>query len=101
MATYTELFDLRSDTNLRNRITAAVAIQADVVRLENVNTANHANRVIWAKQAFTNPEAVANQMMWGLLAINKAATVAQVQGATDASILTAVASLVDSFATGS
>lgn len=100
MATYSELFDLRSDANLRNRITTAVAIQADVIRLENVNTANHANRLIWAKEAFVNPEAVANKMMWGILAANKNITPDQTKGVTDASLQTAVANLVDVFATG-
>jgi hypothetical protein len=101
MATYAELFGIRSNTELKNRITAAVAIQADVVRAENVNTANHANRMLWAKQAFSDPEGMADKMMWAILATNRAATVAAITGATDAAVLSAVAAVVDVFATGS
>ena len=89
MATYTELFGLRNDSELRNKVVAAVAVQADVIRNEPGATANHANRVLWAKDAFTKPEAEAGKMVWALLAANKAATVAS--RASDAAVLTAMA----------
>ncbi len=100
MATYAELFDLKSNSALLNRITTAAAIAADAIRLEDGGTANHANRLIWAKQAFVDPESTAKQMIWGLLAINKAATASNIQNATDAAILTNVQALVDVYATG-
>lgn len=101
MATYAELYDLRNDSVLRNKITAATAIQADVIRAENGATVNHANRLIWAKRAFTNAGGVADELLWAVLAGNRTSTVAQIQGASDANILTAVAAVVDVFATGS
>lgn len=101
MATYAELFDLQLNSALLNRITAAIAVQADVIRTEAGATANHANRLIWAKQAFTAPETKAREMVWGILAGNRTATSAQITGATDATILSAVATLVDVYATGS
>lgn len=98
MATYTELYDFRHKSELLNKISAAVAIQADVIRQETAQTANHANRLVWAKEAFKNPESKAQEMIWGILAVNKSATVQQITEATDATILSNVASLVDSFA---
>lgn len=101
MATYLELYDLRVNSPLLNRITSAVAVQAEVIRNENNATANHANRLIWAKQAFQDPESKAKQMVWAILAANASATVAQITGATDAAVLSAVAAAVDLYATGS
>ena len=100
MATYTELFNLRRDDGLRGRIASAIAIQADTIRTEAGATTNHANRLTWAKLAFQNPEARADEMMWALLAANKASTVAQIQSASDSTLQTAVAAAVDIFATG-
>lgn len=100
MATYAELFDLKNNTPLKNRITSAIAVQAEIIRLENVATNNHANRLLWAKQAFASPEGKASDMIWGILASNRTLTTAQIQNATDAAVLGAVAALVDVYATG-
>lgn len=100
MATYTELYEQHANSALLNRIAFACADQANVIRDEDPGTANHANRAIWAKQAFMNPSAKAQEMLWALLAINKGLTIAQINGATDAGILSAVATAVDIFATG-
>lgn len=100
MATLAERFEIRNDTSFLNRITAAVAEQADVVRLESDQVANHANRLVWAKQAFTNPEAVAKTMLWGIISANRAFTAAQITGAADSALVGAVADLVNVYATG-
>lgn len=101
MATYTELYDIANNATLLDKFTAAVAVQAEAVRNENVNTANHANRMLWAKQAFSDPRAMAVKMTWPILAQNAGQTKANILAATDANILTAVANAVDIFATGS
>jgi hypothetical protein len=98
MATYSELFDLRNNTALLNRITSAVAVQANVIRQEDAGVSNHANRLVWAKRAFISPEAIAAEMLWGILATNAGVTSAQITDATDAAILSAVAALVDVYA---
>lgn len=100
MATYSELFGLSADVPLLNRITAAVAVQAEVIRIELDSTPNHANRLIWAQGAFSDPVTTARRMMWAILAQNAAATVEQIQAATDEQILAAVAGAVDVFAVG-
>lgn len=100
MATYTELFDIAVNNTLLDKMTAAIAIQADVIRQEAGATSNHANRVLWAKQAFSDPRHMAIKMIWAVLAANSSATKAQILGATDASLLSAVAASVDTFANG-
>lgn len=100
MATYAELASIVGGGTLRDRLTAACVAQAEVIRTENTGTTNHANRVVWAKQAFQNPQAKANEMIWALMAQNASATQAQILAATDAQLLAAVAAAVDIFATG-
>lgn len=101
MATYTELYDLMNDTGLRNRVATACLVSAEAIRTEAANVTNHANRLLWAKAAFNGPTAEATRMLPAILATNKAQTVAQITGATDAALQTAVNAAVDIFATGS
>ena len=101
MATYAELSDINNSGALLERMTAACAIQAEVIRNENVNTSNHANRVLWAKAAFSDPRRKATEMMWAILAQNASVTKANILAASDSTVLTAVAACVDIFANGS
>lgn len=101
MATYLEIFDLRSNSALRNRIAVACVVAAEAIRNESGATTNHANRMIWAKAVFANPESEAVRMLMALLAQNKDATVGQITGVTDANLQTGVNAAVDVFATGS
>lgn len=100
MATYTDLYNLFSDAELRNKITVAVIVATETVRNEAPATANHANRLLWAKEALTNPSAMGSNMYLAVLAQNKSSTVAQIQNATDAVIQTNVENVIDIFATG-
>ena len=100
MATYEELFKLRNNSTLRNKVAVAVAIAADGIRTETAGTTNHANRLIWAKQAMENPSSVGEQVYFAILAANKDKTVAQITGAADTAIQTNVDAAVDLFAQG-
>lgn len=105
MATLAELNDIftggtPADVGLFDKIIAAVFVQAETIRNELVTTMNHANRVIWAKQAFVDPRKKAHEMFAALLAANAGATQLQVRGASDTAIQAAVANAVDIFATG-
>lgn len=100
MATYTELFDLRHNSDLMNRISVANIVAAEVIRKETTSVPNHANRLIWAKAVFENPTIEAKRMLWAVLAANKDNTVAQITGASDVEIQTAVDTAIDIFATG-
>jgi hypothetical protein len=100
MATYDELYGLKDDSGLKNKVTAACIISAESILAEDGGTANHANRLIWAAAVFASPGREADRMYWAVLAANKDATVAQIQSATDAAIQTNVDNHVDLFATG-
>ena len=101
MASYLELRTLFSDTGLRNKVSVAAIVAAETIKNELDTTPNHANRLIWAKQAFANPIAISDTLLMALLAANKDATVATIQGATDATIQTAVDNIIDLIADGS
>ncbi len=98
MATYDELLSLNSSssgTSLQRQVQVAVVVAADVIRLEVGTTPNHTNRMAWAKLALQNPKQEAERMLWAVLAQNRALTVAQITGATDAAVQTAVNAAVD------
>jgi len=105
MATYTEIFDVYSNTAagsqaLLNKIVSAVLISAESIRNEATNVTNHANRVIWSKQAFSDPGGKAKQMFGALLASNNTLTQSQILNAADSGIQTAVDNAVNIFADG-
>lgn len=100
MATYAELFDLRSHSALKNRVSVGCIIAAEVIRGEDSGTANHTNRLTWAKAVFENPEHESTRMLWALLAANNTLTVAQLTGVTDANLQTSINNAVNLFASG-
>jgi len=101
MATYTDLYGLFANSELRNKMRVAVVVAAETIRAEDAGTDNHANRMAWAKNAFSNPDGAADGMLKALLAANKDLEVAQIMGASDAAIQTKVDAAVNVFADGS
>lgn len=68
MATLRQVYGMLGNADLKNRITVAVAkLGYYIVATEAPETANHANRLIWANQVLAGPEAMANKMMWAVL----------------------------------
>lgn len=100
MATYLELHNLQSNNELFRRVASACVIAAETIRSEDVGTTNHANRIAWAASVFASPKAEAGRMLWAVLAANKDNSIAQITGATDEQLQTAVNEAVDLFATG-
>ena len=98
MATYLELFGLKSNDTLRNKVEVACVIAADAIRQESDATVNHANRLKWAAAVFANPRAEGERMLMALLAANNTMTTGQITGATDAAIQTGVNNAVNVFA---
>lgn len=45
MATYVELYTLRSDATLLQRISTTLTVAANTIRLEAENIPNHSNRI--------------------------------------------------------
>lgn len=98
MATYIELNTLAGNNILLERIGVAITVAADTILNEDVGTANHATRLVWAKTAFTNPMILAKPFLYALLASNKGVSVATIEGSTDTQIQTAIDAVVDIFA---
>lgn len=92
MATLAELSELRFSGILINKITAAIAKEAHKILGEAIAVAA---RVSWANEAIQDPEGKIEEMMWYLLAENAAFTKAQIEGAADSGIETAVANAVN------
>lgn len=100
MATYAELNQEAGDGNLFIKVKVACFIAANTIASEAGSTANHTNRLLWAKQVYQDPEREAKRMLWAVLAANQAQTLATIQSATDAQVLSAVTAAVDVFANG-
>jgi hypothetical protein len=104
MATYFELLTASENADLSRRIRVAVMIAAEKIRTEASNTPNNANRLLWARDTFINPGQAAQRMMPVVLAKTQvetpSVTLAQIIGASDATVQTAVDAAVNVFATG-
>jgi hypothetical protein len=73
----------------------AVAANAFTILTEDPATANHATRVIWAKDALKNTASMGEQMLWGVVS---SPTVIQLgESADDGSIAFIVNQLVAAF----
>ena len=83
MALYTELRDLFNDSTLQNRIEVAVIVAAN-------DLSDSASNNAWVAQAYSNPKAEAKKALMSVLATHNGLTVAQIQGADDATLQTAV-----------
>lgn len=100
MATLAEISTLLNDGVLNDKCKSACLVAANAIQVENSGTANHANRLKWAKKALTDPTSVGTQMLRAVLGANSTATLAQINAATDSAIQTAVNAAVDTFADG-
>ena len=98
MATYLELFGLKNDSGLQDRVTVAVIVAAEGVRTDASPPANQAQRLAWAGTAMADPKAESVRMLWALLAANKDATTAAILAADDATLQSKVDAAVDLFA---
>ncbi len=97
MATYTELYGLSSDGNLLNRLTVAVVIKSQTLLDKSPPSAGE---VAWATNTLRTPATAAQLTLRYVLAKNAAATVAQINAATDATIQGLVNAAVDAMIAG-
>jgi hypothetical protein len=96
MATYAELLNLANTNDaLKQKIKMACIVACDVIRAESDATPQHAARLIWARATLSNPDTAAAQMVLAVLAQNRELTVAQITGAADADVQTAVNAAVN------
>jgi hypothetical protein len=95
MATLAELAGLRGSAgwdDLVHKIRAAAAIKAVAIAEEATPTAEE---LAWAKAYLAGPAAMADQIVHYVVADNAGFTTAQILGASDAAIQTAVNAAVD------
>jgi hypothetical protein len=97
MATYTEIVNAAKDETLRQRVAVACVVAANGIFSENAGTANHVERLVWAKRVYESPESEASRVLWSVLAQNKDATAQQIATVTDTSLQTAVDAAVAAF----
>lgn len=97
MATYLDIFGLRSSDTLRNKVSVAITVKAAAL----IDAANPTNaQIAWANAAVLNPAAKTDGLLTYLLAKNNALTTGQISGVSDADIQTAVNAAVDKLIAG-
>ena len=96
MATYAELFELRHNSELKNKVTVAVIVAAESIRSLDPPDTNV--RLAWAKAAFENAGGEVGRMLMAILAANKSVPAEDIEGASDTAIQTQVDAAVDLFA---
>jgi len=92
MATYLELFGIRNDSELVNRVTVAAVIAATAIKDESTPPES---RLEWARATLAAPGPAARQVLNSVLAQNKDSTVEQITEATDVVLQAAVDAVVD------
>ena len=95
MATYDELNTIAGSNVLVDKIARAITISANTILNDGAATAP---RKVWAKGAFNDPQGQAQSFQNAVLAANKDASVATIEGATDAAIQANVDAAIDIFA---
>lgn len=100
MATLAELWTLMEDPTLKEKVSSACLVAAEAIRVEDSQTANHTNRLKWAKAAMLDPVKAGDDMLKAVLAANSAAALASITGAADGTIQDAVNAAVNVFADG-
>lgn len=96
MATLQELFDMRNDSPLRNKVAAAGWNAAKDIFVEDAGTPNHAERLVWAVKALRDHgdgETISDVFKASIVLLQDNAT------PTDAQIQTSVEQVIDKFAT--
>lgn len=87
MATYLELNSLASDPDLRQKVRVAVLVGAHEELAASPGTVEGRK---WATLVLANPEKSAEQALFIVLAANKGLSAAQIIGASDTALQTAV-----------
>jgi len=97
MASYQELFDLKRDSALRNKIAVACVKKAQTLMDGATPTAN---QITWSSNALENPIQMADKIMHYVIAANSTANANQISNATDAAIQSNVNAAADALIAG-
>lgn len=87
MATYAELIQAAGNSELIDKVRVACVVAAEAIR---ANVAATAPAKAWARGVFVDPETAQREVLWSVLAQNKAETLAAITGSTDAQVQAAV-----------
>jgi hypothetical protein len=98
MATLSELQTMLNDPGLRDKVRAAVVVTAKNVNFESDATPNHAARLVWAKQALSDPNGTAEKVVRYVVAANNTLTLNEITGLSDSAIQSHVDAAVNVFA---
>jgi hypothetical protein len=98
LATYEELKGLVKNSALQDKVEVACWKWADTVLNEADSVTDHAKRVTQARSILANPAAVMRQVLPAVLAANSSSTTSQITGAADATVQTAVDTVLDELA---
>ncbi len=101
MATLAELNTLVDSSELNEKIRGAVMKAAVSVAYEASDTANHANRVKWAKQALSDPIGIAAKVSRYVVGALASETLATITSSSDTTIQDNVNASINIFADGS
>lgn len=96
MATYEELFDLRINTGLRNKIAVACVKKAE----SYITGSTDSTRLQWADNTISGPVSQADKIINYVLAANSNSSVSSILGATDSAIQSNVDTAVDALTAG-
>lgn len=101
MATLAETWTVLTDPALKEKATSAALAAAQAVLFESDQTANHANRVKWAKSVFENPVGTGNAVVNAVVARWAGEkTLAELNALSDQDIKDAVSAALNTFADG-
>jgi len=94
--TLQELFELKDDSSLRNRVAAACWVECKTIFTEADTVESHAERIKWAVSVLRDSETGTriNEMFKAVLVV-----LTDPSTATDANIQTAVGQIINKFAT--
>jgi len=95
MATYLELYTLRGNPDLKQKIAVALTVSADTISSELASVNGHDRRITWAKGVLDSLDREAEKALRMVLAANRTATVTQIKGVSDTAIQTNVDAIVD------
>lgn len=98
MATYDELLQACGNNALITRVRVACLVAAQKVIAEAPATNNHTARLAWARDVLDEPEPAARKMIRVAVTQNRAATLAAIIAADDATVQAVVDGAVDVFA---
>jgi len=86
VATLSELHSLLSDDSLQNKVRGAVLKMAIAVVFEDAGTANHANRLAYAKAALNDVNGAADDIVKYVIGANASSTAAEILALSDSTI---------------